>query len=138
MTTSEILVVAGIAAVLLLPPIVTAMRRRARANAARVAAGGWPSVPGRIFASETQLSGTAGSATSSAYRAVVWYEYFVDAQRYTNNVIDIGDEVLREDQRNSTLFTRVDPSEAVRRYPDGADVTVYVDPADPKHSCLQR
>ncbi len=80
----------------------------------------------------------SGSLTSSSYRAVVWYEYWVNGHQYTNNVVDIGDTLMRKNMPTLTLFTRVNPEEAIRRYPEGATMQVFVDPNDPQHSCLER
>jgi len=131
-------IVIAAAAVILATPFVILLRRRGRAVAARVAAKDWPAVAGRITISSLQQVPRSGSLITGSYKAVVWYEYFVDGSRYSNNVVDLGDVILRKNMPTLILFTRVQPDDAVKRYPEGADVTVYVDPGDPKHSCLER
>ena len=136
----EAAVVAAIAAVVIGQPVISLWRRVNRAKRARAATSSWQAVPGRITSSElvNRVGGKPGSMTSSNMRAVVWYEYFVDGQRYSNNVVDVGDEVLREGNPHFSAFTRVRAFEGVQRYPTGSDVTVYVDPQDPRRSCLHR
>jgi hypothetical protein len=135
----ESLLIGAVAALLLVPPVVGMYRRRARAIAARAEAQKWPAVPGRIISSTLNAHGhTTGSALATVVRAVVWYEYFIAGRRYSSDVIDIGDDVLRESAPNSRLFMRVRPETLVDRYQEGAEVLVYVDPADPGRSCLER
>ena len=136
---TEAALIIAIAIVVIGLPSLSAWQRVRRANRARALTSGWRAVPGRITASEIiDRPGGESSLAAGSMRAAVWYEYVIDGRRYRNNVIDVGDEVLREDRPDAVAFIRVHAYESVERYPAGSDVTVYVDPADPERSCLSR
>ncbi|HEU4521305.1 MAG TPA: DUF3592 domain-containing protein [Thermoanaerobaculia bacterium] len=127
----EFVVVAVVVAALFVPGALGLRRRVKRANDARAAGRAWPTVRGRIISSE--LSRGAGE---TGFRAAVWYEYIVDGRRFSSNVLDLGDEILRERNPGAILFTRFTASAALRRFSEGAEVTVHYDPADPTRSFL--
>jgi hypothetical protein len=88
---------------------------------ARAEARKWTAVLGRIISSTLNAHGhTTGSALATVVRAVVWYEYLIADRRYSCDVIDIGDDVLRESAPDSRLFMRVRPKHswtAIRKAP---------------------
>lgn len=101
----------------------------------RSAAARWPSVPGKILASEVkvemkQWSGAeGGTETQTTFTPRVRYAYDAGGQR-------------RESERIFAAVGTVDVKEAparalVARYPAGADVRVLVDPADPATAALE-
>ncbi len=135
---TEALVIAVVAALVLLPPLLGFHRRRQRAKAVRAAARTWPSVEGRITTSSLQdVARHESSLAMGAQRAVVWYEYFVDGRRYSNNVIDITDEITSEYHPAGSRSSEA-PRVIIDRYREGAVVPVYVDPSDPRRACLER
>jgi hypothetical protein len=132
------LVIAAVAALILLPPLLSVHRRRQRVNAVRAIARSWPAVEGRITASKLQdVALHESSLAIRAQRAVVWYEYVVDGHRYSNNVVEIADQVLSENQPAGSGSPQA-PQVIVDRYREGAVVPVYIDPANPQRSCLER
>jgi hypothetical protein len=135
---TEALVIAAVAALVLVPSLLGWRSRRRRIEALRAAARNWPAVEGRITASALQdVTRHESSLAVRAQRAVVWYEYFVGGRRYSNNVVDIADLILSEG-RPAGSGSSESPRVLAERYPEGAVVPVYVDPADPHRSCLER
>jgi len=82
----------------------------------------WREVTGTILKSEVQFDW-------EDYRPVVEYQYEVDGVSYRGDTIVVGPLV----QFNwKGPATRV-----IERFPVGASVTVYVDPANPRRASLQ-
>ena len=97
-----------------------AMRRMVKA------ARSWPSVEGTILRST--MGATSGSQGGS-WVPVVEYEYEVDGERHESNAIAIG---------GATGMLKGAAEKTVARYPEGARVQVFFDPAHPKSPCLER
>lgn len=130
--------IVAVAALMLLPSLLGWRRRRRQIEALRAAARNWPSVEGRITASALQdVFRHESSHAVGAQRAVVWYEYFVGGRRYSNNVVDIADEIRSEGHPTGSGSPE-SPRLTAERYREGDTVPVYVDPEDPHHSCLER
>jgi len=102
-------------------------RRSQQAKEVREASQEWFSTSGRVVKSRVEVSG--GEVTSVTPRVV--YEYTVGGQQYQSQQIRAGDTLfsLRSDQQ---------AYEIIDRYPEGATVTVYYDPADPAQAALER
>jgi hypothetical protein len=102
-------------------------RRSQQAQAVREASQKWFSTSGQVTKSRVEVSG--GERTSVTPRVV--YEYTVGGQRYQSDQIRAGDKFLsfRSDRQ---------AYEIIDRYPQGATVTVYYDPADPAQAALER
>src|SRR3954447_10257266 len=87
----------------------------------------WPSVQGRILTSGAttpadSASPAPGGRRSRGPRYAISYEYTVNERRYTANNVTL----------TSPLQGRVNLRHGVtQRYPPGARVPVYYDPADP-------
>jgi hypothetical protein len=94
----------------------------------------WPATPGTITVSTVNASknkpGDPGydfSDTEVTNQPFVEYEYKVDRRKLRGNRITIGEKISGF-ELESTLA----------RYPVGATVTVYYDPANPKNAVLER
>jgi hypothetical protein len=85
--------------------------------------GSWPSVPGKIKTSYLGVGSSSGR-TPGTY---VSYTFQVEGKTYTSWGISPG---LR---MSSTSIAKA----IVKRYPRGADVTVYYNPRNPSHSYLE-
>lgn len=122
-------IVGGVAGLVALFFVVRALRARMKVGAAA----GWPSVPGTVLVSTVQLRvGAAGpeGGRSRAYHPVVVYAYTVGGRPYQGQRIFFGDSL-------GTGW----PGPAQRtaaRFPVGATVPVYYDPANPAQAVLER
>lgn len=103
-------------------------KRRGSAKAANQASLSWPSTTGKVLKSRVEVSG--GDYTSVSPRVV--YEYEVSGTTYQNGHIRAGDRVLGSGWSSRDAYSTVD------RYPEGARVTVYYNPANPAESALER
>jgi hypothetical protein len=106
-----------------------AIRGFKKSNAVYQAAQSWPSTTGVILSS--QLVWEYRSHGRREQEAQVIFQYQVNGQSYQSHTVRAGEEVLR---------ARL-PGQAqaiVARYPAGAQVTVYYDPANPKDGVLER
>jgi hypothetical protein len=86
----------------------------------------WPSVTGRVSESAVEES-TVG--TKRSFTARVRYDYVVGGRGYTNRAIGFSD---------AGGSSRDSAEGVVARYPSGATVPVYYDPADPQNAVLER
>ena len=102
-------------------------KRSKQAKGVREASQAWQMATGRILKSRVEVSG--GDHTSVT--PYVLYEYEVYGQSYQSQQIKAGDQFMRTYSSRSAYDT-------VDRYPVGATVTVYYDPADPQQSALER
>ncbi|MBT3200647.1 MAG: DUF3592 domain-containing protein [Phycisphaerales bacterium] len=100
----------------------------AKANASSA----WPSVKGKIVASDVKKSTSSrkrskGRRKSTKYRAIIKYEYTVAETKHTGNQVSFGGS-----------STSMSAAKAVAsRYPKGADVDVYYDPENPDEAVLE-
>jgi hypothetical protein len=92
-------------------------------------AASWAKTTGRIMRSGTEAkhSGAAGRATKVSTVPAVEYEFAVGGQTWRGNRI-----AIREDIGGANTAA------TLARYPVGAVVSVYYDPADPAHCLLER
>jgi len=92
----------------------------------------WQSTNGRILSSyvEQRRSSSGDGGTSTAYYAVVLYEYAANGKRLRSNRIHLGSEVGFgwTGQAQNTVNT----------YPEGALVEVYYNPENPVEAVLER
>jgi hypothetical protein len=109
-----------------------AWRGQRRANAARA----WPRTTGRVLSSNVRevMVRTRSSVGITTYRMTtgyvpyVVYTYVVDGAQYQAERLRMGESISSSDTRAA--------EQAVARYPAGADVTVYYNPADPADATL--
>ena len=95
----------------------------------------WPSAKGRILTSETQARKVSRIADSEDMVQVdevrnfasIRYAFYVGERKFHGTRIHLG-----EDPGNVHL------AETLKRYPRGAEVTVYYDPENPKNCVLDR
>ena len=92
-------------------------------------ASAWSTASGRIVTSETRTEHhrSAGEATTVKTMPLVEFEFSVGGQKWRGNRISIG-----EDSGGANTEA------TLQRYPIGAVVSVYYDPANPKKSVLER
>jgi hypothetical protein len=99
------------------------------------AASDWPSTPGKVIVSTSQLRDVAvlddtredRKRTEQRNFANIVYEYTVSGQKLTNNRVDIG-----ENRGNFEV------AETIARYPVGTAVMVYYNPRHPRDAVLDR
>jgi hypothetical protein len=108
--------------------VVFLLRRGAQSNAARQTAQAWPSTSGTVLMSTIQVRRTGRSRSEIP---VVVYQYQVGGQMYQGQVIRAGDQF-------GTIRVMGQAQATVARYPVGAAVTVYYDPANPANAALER
>jgi hypothetical protein len=97
-------------------------------EARRMAA--WPSVPGRVVASESVVTQFRGRALRYTPAARIAYEYTIGDTVFTSERVGV-----------QTLAVESGSEEGQRRlrdYPASAAVTVYYDPANPAVAVLER
>ncbi len=82
----------------------------------------WPYTRGTVLSATVQMSHTARARHESP---LVLYAYQVDGQMFQGHRV-----------RSSGACPNA--SEVIARYPAGASVVVYYDPADPANSALER
>lgn len=94
----------------------------------------WPSTPGKVLVSETQAKIKAPGDPGFNFHDTevenlprVEYEYKVDGKTYRNGRITIGEKT-----------SEYEIEEILERYPIGAEVTVFYDPANPQTAVLDR
>lgn len=101
--------------------------RSQKAKAVQQAAQSWLTTQGQIVLSRVEVSG--GDTTTVHPRVV--YQYQVGAQTYQSEVIRAGSQFFK-------LTTSRQAYDTVDRYPVGAAVTVYYNPANPAEAALER
>ena len=131
---SIFLTIAGVACSVLLPILILGgvgyflYKRSQQSGVARQIAQSWPSVTGTVLMSSVQWG--SGSHSGSSYPVVV-YQYTVNGQSYQSQTIKAGEQYLNVRVMGQAQAT-------VARYPIGANVTVYYNPANPAESALER
>lgn len=103
-------------------------RRSQQGSAAKQAAQSWPSTMGTVLMSSVQSKHTGKS--HSIYPVVV-YQYTVNGKGYQSQTIKAGEQFF-----NVRIIGQA--QETVSRYPIGAQVLVYYNPANPQESALER
>lgn len=103
-------------------------RRSQQSKAAKEAAQAWPGVMGIVLSSGVE-SRRSGNSTSTY--PVVIYQYQVNGQVHQGKTIKAGEQFF-----NVRVMGEAHATAA--RYPVGAQVMVYYNPADPKESALER
>jgi hypothetical protein len=102
-------------------------KRSEQASELKQASQDWLTTQGTVLLSRVEVVGGDYARTEPR----IQYEYTVGAQSYRSERIKAG----------GTLFKVVNNRDAydmVDRYPVGAEVTVYYDPANPSQATLQR
>jgi hypothetical protein len=102
--------------------------RAKKRDAVRASALAWRTTTGRVLKSRVEVSG-GGESTSVAAR--VEYAYDVNGRAYQSDQIRAGDNVMR-------ITSSDDAYKTIDRYPVGAIVTVYYNPANPQEAALER
>ena len=117
-----VLIVAGPMSVMLVAMTVNKLLQRRRAAH-------WPQTAGRIMKSDVVVSHQTriGKETEAINRPAIEYEFSANGQKYTGRRISIG-----EDSGGANTEA------TLARYPVGAAVAVYYDPADPENCVLVR
>ena len=103
-------------------------RRSQQGQAAKQAAQSWPSTMGTVLMSSVQ---SRRSGNSTSIYPVVVYQYSVNGQTYQSQTVKAGEQFF-----NVRVLGQAE--ETVRRYPIGAQVMVYYNPANPQQSALER
>jgi len=102
--------------------------RSQMSSAAKQAAQSWTSTMGTVLMSSVQ---SRRSGRSISVYPVVVYRYEVDGKPYQGQTIRAGEQFF-----NVRIIGQA--QETVNRYPVGAQVMVYYDPANPAESALER
>ena len=102
-------------------------KRSQLAKVAQQVAQSWISTRGQVVLSRVEVSG--GETTTVSPRVV--YQYQVGAQTYQSEVIRAGSQFFNVTNSRMAYDT-------VDRYPVGATVTVYYNPANPAEAALER
>lgn len=93
----------------------------------RTASQGWVSTKGTVIKSRVEVSG--GEMTTTSPRVI--YTYMVGALEYEGDQIQAGEEFWSARTGRKAYDT-------IDRYPEGATITVYYNPANPSESALER
>ena len=104
------------------------VRRNQRAKAVKEAAQSWTGTMGTVLMSSVQVRRTG---TSRSEFPVVVYQYQVNGQAFQGQTIKAGEQFF-------SVRVLGQAHETVRRYPPGAQVMVYYNPANPEESALER
>jgi hypothetical protein len=105
--------------------------RARRSSSTRSLAGAWPQTKGTVLSATVQVSHHGSSRHESP---LVLYAYQVNGQVFQGQRVRFGDEY----GRIAVGGTETSASNTVARYPSGASVVVYYDPANPANSALER
>jgi hypothetical protein len=103
-------------------------RRSQQGKAAKEAAQAWPGTMGTVLMSSVQ---SKHSDKSTSIYPVVVYQYVVNGKNYQSQTIKAGEQFF-----NVRVMGQA--QETVNRYPIGAQVMVYYNPANPQESALER
>ena len=103
-------------------------RRSQQGKAAKAAAQSWPGTMGTVLMSSVQ---SKHSGKSTSIYPVVVYQYVVNGKSYQSQTIKAGEQFF-------SVRVLGQAHETVRRYPPGAQVMVYYNPANPEESALER
>ena len=103
-------------------------RRSQQGKAAKAAAQSWPGTLGTVLMSSVQ---SKHSGKSTSIYPVVVYQYVVNGKSYQSQTIKAGEQFF-----NVRVMGQA--QETVNRYPIGAQVMVYYNPANPQESALER
>jgi hypothetical protein len=103
-------------------------RRSQQGKAAKEAAQAWPGTLGIVLSSSVQ---SRRSGNSTSIYPVVIYQYQVSGQTYQGQTIKAGEQFF-------SVRIMGDAQATAARYPVGAQVMVYYNPANPKESALER
>lgn len=103
-------------------------RRSKMRDVAKQAAQNWSSTMGVVIASTVQVKRTYKSRSEIP---VVVYQYQVDGKPYTGRVVKAGEQFF-------SVRLYGDAQKTIARYPVGAQVMVYYNPANPAESALER
>ena len=103
-------------------------RRSKMRDVAKAAAQSWSSTMGVVTMSTIQIRRTSRSRSEVP---VVGYQYQVNVQTHTGGTIKAGEQYF-----NVRLYG--DAQKTIARYPVGAQVMVYYNPANPAESALER
>jgi hypothetical protein len=90
----------------------------------------WPQAEGAISHSAVlqRMQQSSDSTNAATYKADVTYRYKVQGRDYSSERISLADFSSSTGRAQGI----------VDRYPDGATVTVYYNPANPSHAVLER
>lgn len=103
-------------------------KRNQQSMAYRQATQSWQNTTGTVLMSSVQ---SRQSGRSHSTYPVVVYQYDVNGKTYQSQTIKAGEQYLNVRVMGQAQAT-------VARYPIGATVTVYYDPANPAESALER
>ena len=104
-------------------------RRMQKSSAEEKAAQSWPTTNGTILSSSLQWR--SGAHGTQSQEAVVIYQYQVSGQIYQGRTVRAGEQFL-------TVRVPGQAQAIVSRYPAGAQVTVYYNPANPSDAALEK
>ena len=103
-------------------------RRSQQGKAAKEAAQSWSGTMGTVLTSTVQSKRTGNS--TSTYPVVI-YQYEVNGKSYPSQTIKAGEQYF-----NVRILGEAQAT--ANRYPVGAQVMVYYNPANPQESALER
>lgn len=103
-------------------------RRSKMRDTARAAAQTWSSTMGTVLMSNIKVTRTGNSRSETP---VVIYQYQVNGKDFQGQTIKAGDQYFSVRVMGSAQDT-------ISRYPIGAQVMVYYNPANPAESALER
>jgi hypothetical protein len=107
------------------------IRNGLKSRSYRAAAQSWVSTSGTVLVSKVEVF---RSRRSSSVSLVFEYEYKVNGQVYKNNIVRAGDHLITV----RFFVTSESMHRLTEKYPVGAKVTVYYNPANPGESALER
>ncbi len=118
-----------VAAVASMGTFFTARFRKGSPSRSRAVA--WPQTMGTVLSATVQV---AQRGTTRQEAPLVLYAYQVDGQMFQGQRVRVTDDPGRV----HLAHTDSSASNTVARYPSGAPVVVYYDPANPANSALER
>ncbi|MBK8616580.1 MAG: DUF3592 domain-containing protein [Anaerolineales bacterium] len=126
--------IAGVVCSIIIPILVIGgigfffYKRNQKSTAYRQTAQTWPAVTGTVLMSTIQSKRIGQS--HKTYPVVI-YQYVVNGQGFQGQTIRAGEQFL-------SARVAGQPQATVARYPVGASVPVYYNPANPAESVLER